>query len=157
MCKCLKVFVVSIFMALSVGALSALASGNIGEGYGQLVQPWFAPPAGLFPVVWTILYILMGISAGLIYCSNKDPEDKGEALSIYAFQLFLNFGWSILFFGLEMRLAAFFWLILMILAIAVMILRFARISKAAAYLQIPYLLWSMFAAVLNLSVYLLNR
>lgn len=145
----------SLVLSLGVGALSAMLSGNIAETYGSLTQPFFAPPPQIFPIVWTILYILMAVSAWLIYCS--DSPQKMEALKTYAIQLTLNFFWSILFFRFDMRLLAFFWLLLLIYYIIVMIKQFYEINKWAAYLQIPYLLWCMFAAVLNLSLYLLNR
>lgn len=145
-------FIIAILIPLAVGALSALFSGSM--SYSAFNKPSFAPPAYLFPIVWTILYILMGISSYIIY-SSKDAG-KAEALRVYALQLFFNFFWSILFFGQSWYLFAFIWLIALIVLIVVMIVRFYKISPAAAYLQIPYLLWCLFAAYLNYAIYQLN-
>jgi len=117
-------------------------------------KPAFNPPAFLFPIVWTILYILMGISSYIIYSS--DNQNKGKALTIYAIQLFFNFFWSIIFFGSSQYLLAFVWLVILIILIIVMIYKFYTIEPMAAYLQIPYLLWCLFAAYLNFMIYRLN-
>lgn len=143
----------SILIPLATGILSALLSGNM--SYNILNKPSFSPPGYIFPVVWTVLYILMGVSFYLIYAS--DAPGKEKALRIYWIQLFFNFFWSILFFRFSLYLPAFLWLIVLIFLIAVMIYRFYQISPLAAYLQIPYLLWCTFAAYLNFSIYLLNR
>ena len=145
---------ISIMIPLAVGSISALISGHT-MAYPTLIRPPLSPPAFLFPVVWTILYLLMGISSYMIYVSG-DPN-TGKALKYYALQLLFNFGWSILFFGLSQYLLSFIWLIALILLIAVMIYQFYRISPLAACLQIPSLLWCLFAAYLNRSIYLLNR
>ena len=122
--------------------------------YQNLNKPVASPPAILFPIVWTLLYILMGISSYLIYTSGS--EETSSALKIYGLQLFFNFCWSIIFFRFSMYLAAFIWLIFLIILIIKMIKQFFAINPAAAYLQIPYLLWCLFAAYLNFSVYLRN-
>lgn len=150
-----KALIVSILISVGVGAAAALFSGNSMDVYQNLVQPPLSPPGWLFPVVWTILYILMGISAYLIYVS--DSPYKNPALKIYAAQLAVNFLWTIIFFNLEMYLFAFLWLLLLLVLIILMIRSFAKISKTAAYLQLPYLLWVIFAGYLNLGIYLLNR
>ena len=152
--KNISALLISIMIPLAVGSISALISGNT-MAYQTLIRPPLSPPAFLFPVVWTILYLLMGISSYMIYVSG-DPN-TGKALKYYALQLLFNFGWSILFFGLSQYLLSFIWLIALILLIAVTIYQFYRISPLAACLQIPYLLWCLFAAYLNLSIYLLNR
>ena len=152
--KNISALLISIMIPLAVGSISALISGNT-MAYQTLIRPPLSPPAFLFPGVWTILYLLMGISSYMIYVSG-DPN-TGKALKYYALQLLFNFGWSILFFGLSQYLLSFIWLIALILLIAVMIYQFYRISPLAACLQIPYLLWCLFAAYLNLSIYLLNR
>lgn len=144
---------ISILIPLAVGSISSLFS-QAAATYRELNQPPLAPPSIVFPVVWTILYILMGISSYMIYMS-QDPG-RIQALKIYALQLFFNFGWSILFFTFSKYLLAFFWLIAFIILIAAMIKQFYKISPAAAYLQIPYLLWCLFAAYLNLGFYLVN-
>lgn len=143
----------SILIPLATGVLSTLLSGNM--SYNPLNKPAFSPPGYIFPVVWTILYILMGVSFYLIYVSAAPGKEK--ALRIYWIQLIFNFFWSIIFFRLSLYLPAFLWLIILIVLIAVMIYLFYKISPLAAYLQIPYLLWCLFAAYLNFSIYLLNR
>ena len=145
--------IISILIPLAVGSLSSLLSGNMTK-YASLNQPFISPPGLLFPIVWTVLYILMGISSYLIYAS--DHPDRKNALKTYGLQLAFNFFWSILFFGASQYFLAFIWLAVMIILIAVMIYQFYRINPLAAYLQIPYLLWCLFAAVLNFMVYQLN-
>lgn len=145
--------VIAILIPLAVGLLSSLFSQNM-TVYSTLRKPAFSPPGYLFPIVWSILYILMGISSYLIYQSEN--PDKEAALEIYAIQLLFNFLWSIIFFGFSQYLLAFFWLLALIALIAIMIYRFYQISPLAAYLQIPYLLWCVFAAYLNFMVYKLN-
>lgn len=149
-----SLFIMFLLIPLAVGSISALLSGNMSGSYASFAKPSFAPPGILFPIAWTILYLLMGISSYLIV--QSDHPDKCLALRIYFIQLFFNFVWSILFFGFSNYLLAFFWLLLLILLIIIMIVRFYKIKPLAAYLQIPYLLWCIFAAVLNFSVYLLN-
>lgn len=151
--KNVSALIISILIPLAIGSLSALFSGSA-AGYPALNNPPLSPPAFVFPTVWTILYILMGISAYLIDQSN-DPR-RYKALRIYGIQLFFNFFWSILFFRFSQYFPAFLWLAALILLIAVMIKRFFRINPASAYLQIPYLLWCLFAAYLNLMIAVLN-
>lgn len=153
--KNLKALVICILIPLVVGGLSALLTRNNMDVYENLNQPPLSPPGWIFPVVWTVLFILMGISSYLIYVS--DSRYKNSALKVYAVQLAVNFFWSIIFFNLQMYLLAFFWLLLLLALIVLMMISFYRISKPAAYLQIPYLLWVTFAGYLNFGVYWLNR
>ena len=145
--------IISILIPVAVGSISALISRIPGR-YAGMQQPPFSPPAIVFPIVWTALYILMGISAYMI--SRSEDARKSRALSVYALQLFFNFFWSILFFRFSWYLPAFFWLAAMIVLILIMIFRFFQIKPLAAYLQIPYLFWCLFAAYLNFGVYWLN-
>ena len=145
--------IIAILIPIAVGTLSALFSGNMSI-YSQINKPALSPPGILFPIVWTILYILMGISSYIIYVSNSPYEE--DALRVYALQLFFNFCWSIIFFRFNQFLFAFLWLIVLIALIIVMIYRFYKISKLAGYLQIPYLIWCTFAAYLNFMIYRLN-
>ena len=145
--------IISILIALAVGSLSALISGNMSM-YLSLNKPSFSPPPYIFSVVWTLLYILMGISSYLIFVSGN--KNSANALKIYGLQLFFNFCWSIIFFGFSQYLLAFLWLIALIILIIIMIQQFYKISPIAAYLQIPYLLWCIFAAYLNFTIYKLN-
>ncbi len=149
-----SLLLIFILIPLTAGAVSALFSGNMSLAYMDIYKPVFAPPGIVFPVIWTILYILMGISSYLIYKSNH-PQ-KQDALKIYFAQLFLNFMWSIIFFGFSKYLAAFWWLLILILFILYMVYRFYKINKIAAYLQIPYLIWCVFAAILNFFIHQMN-
>ena len=145
--------IISILIPLTVGTMSALFSGNM-SSYSILNKPAFSPPGFIFPVVWTILYILMGASSYRVYFSNS--SNKSKALLLYCIQLFFNFCWSIIFFGLDLFLFAFIWLIALIFIIIIMIRQFLIVNPLSAYLQIPYLIWCIFAAYLNFSIFLLN-
>lgn len=158
MWKKIKPYVISILIALAVGGLAAWLTMDSMDVYGTINKPSLAPPGWLFPVVWGILYVLMGISSALVYINNTvSPQEKASALKIYGLQLIVNFFWSIIFFNMQNYLFAFIWLLLLWVLIIVMIVRFARIKPIAGYLQIPYLLWVTFAGYLNLMIYLLNR
>lgn len=147
----------SIGLSLGVGILSGiLTMGNV-DIYKTLNLPPLSPPSFIFPIVWTVLFFLMGISAYLIYTSSASKVQKKKALTIYALQLSVNFFWSILFFNFNAYLLSFIWLLLLWLLILVMIYSFSKINKTAAILQIPYLLWVTFAGYLNLAIYFLNR
>ncbi len=150
-------YIVAILIPVAVGGLSALLTRGNMDIYENLIQPKLAPPAFLFPIVWTILYVLMGVSSAIIYNSDADKKEKTQALFVYALQLVANFFWSILFFNERLLLASFVLLLLLWSLILLMIVRFWKISKAAALLQIPYLLWVTFAGYLNLGIFLLNR
>ena len=150
-----KKLIISLLIPLAVGGLAAFLTRSDMEVYATLNQPPLSPPGWLFPVVWGILFILMGISAAIIYLSESPQRTR--ALKVYTLQLIVNFFWSILFFNLEARLFAFFWLLLLLSLVLLMFVLFKRISPTAAYLQIPYILWLLFAAYLNGAIYLLNR
>ena len=138
-----------------VGTLSALISGgNFSDFYNSLQQPPLAPPAWLFPVMWSILYALMGASAYLIW--EKDDTRKKGAIILYGAQLFANFLWSPVFFGLKSLKGATAVVIAMLILIIAIIFSFLRINKTSAYLNIPYLLWTIFAAYLTIGVTLLQ-
>ncbi len=157
MLKSIKTYAIGILIPLLVGALSAfLTRGNM-DLYADIVQPALAPPAILFPIVWTLLYALMGVGSVLVYQSNAVQGDKNQALFIYGLQLFVNFLWSIFFFNRRAFLFSFLWLVLLWLLIWAMIFAFRKCSRLAAWLQVPYLVWVSFAGYLNLSIYLLNR
>ena len=143
----------SLLIPLTVGAASSILSGTMMPP--TYIQPSFSPPGYLFPIVWTILYILMGVSSYLVYIS--DSPKKPAALLVYATQLVFNFFWSILFFRFSLYGLAFLWLLALIGLIAIMIYLFSKIGPTAAYLQLPYLLWCLFAAYLNFAVYMLNK
>lgn len=151
-----KALLVSIVIPLSVGLISGFLSRGGMEQFTSLNKPPLSPPGILFPIVWTILYILMGVASYLVFSSEKNNQDVKDALTVYGLQLAVNFFWSIFFFNLEWYLFSFFWLILLWVLIFYTIRLFYPISKPAAYLMIPYLLWVTFAGYLNLGVYLLN-
>ena len=148
-----KDLIISIAIPLAVGSLSVFLTQNNMEIFELLNKPILAPPGWLFPVVWTILYIFMGIASYLVFTSEK-PNDT--ALIVYGIQLVFNFFWTTIFFNLGMYLFAFVWLVVLWLLIFKTVILFYRISKLAGYLMIPYLLWVSFAGYLNLSIYLLN-
>ena len=148
-----KNLITCLAIPLAVGSLSALLTQNSMETFNSITKPGLAPPGWLFPVVWTILYILMGIASYLVLTSGKPNT---YALTVYGIQLVFNFFWSIIFFNLELYLFAFIWLVLLWLLILKTTLLFYQISKPAGYLMVPYLLWVTFAGYLNLSIYLIN-
>ena len=139
------------------GALAALLTREATELYGTtIVKPPLSPPAIVFPIVWTLLYALMGIGAARIYLTPPSPE-RQSALRLYVLQLVVNFFWSILFFNLQAFGFAFFWLVLLWALIVAMVLSFRELDATAAWLQIPYLIWVLFAGYLNYGVWMLNR
>lgn len=148
---------VSILIPLAVGAISALLTKGGMEQFNQLVQPPLSPPAWLFPVVWTILYILMGISVYLIKISDASIDEKQKAIRVYHWQLIVNFLWPTFFFNFGWYLFSLLWLLLLWILVLVMIRRFYSISKYAAWLNVPYIVWLTFAAYLNFGVWWLNR
>ena len=117
----------------------------------------FSPPGWVFPVVWSILYVLMGVSLYLVWASDAPKEQKTAAFVVFGISLLLNFLWSPIFFAARGFLAAFVVLVLLWLSVIGVILAFSRIKKTAGLLQLPYLLWVTFAGYLNLGVYLLNK
>ncbi len=145
-----------IALPLLVGILAAaLTRGGI-RGFAEVQQPPLSPPAILFPIVWTILYVLMGVGSYLVLTSNGSKEEIRSALSVYIWQLLVNFLWPTFFFNLKWYLFSFFWLVLLWILVFIMLKRFYRVSKVAAYINIPYLVWLTFAGYLNLGVYFLN-
>lgn len=145
-----------ILLPLAVGGLSALLSGDIGQLYSELNQPPFSPPGWVFPIVWTILYLLMGYASVRIYQDDAAPADKRRALTVYFLQLAVNGLWSPLFFRLQWRLAALAWIVLLWVLIILTMRRFSRVDEKASDLLIPYLLWVTFATYLNFGTWLIN-
>ena len=147
-------YAVSIAIALAVGGISAIVNtGKMNDP--NLIQPPLSPPVWLFPIVWTVLFTLMGISASKVYLS--DCPGKSDALFIYGTQLVVNFLWTVFYFSFSALALSFFWLLFLIILVVLMVVRFERCVSSGGKLQIPYLLWLCFAAYLNLSVWLLNR
>ena len=121
--------------------------------YGDMVKPPLSPPSYIFPIVWTILYILMGIS---YFIATKDNGNDKELNQIYILQLLVNFFWPIIFFVLKMYFTAFFWIILLLILVIIMIKELLKNNKISGCLQIPYLIWLLFATYLNIGIFLLN-
>lgn len=153
--KKLKKRLLCLAIPLAVGGLAALLSGGM-ESYKVVNQPPLSPPGWVFPVVWTVLYLLMGEASYRVLTANADPDQIKKALTAYGVQLFLNFLWPLVFFGGQMYLAAFFILIALWVGIFITMRRFSKINETAGDLLIPYLLWVTFAGYLNLGVFLLN-
>lgn len=148
-----KTYAKSIVIPVIIGGVVGLIiSGSI--DYNSLEKPFLSPPNILFPIAWTILYILMGLSYGML--EDKSLIDS-KTKTIYYIQLFVNALWSIIFFSLKWRLFAFIWILLLDILVIIMILNFYKKYKLSGLLQIPYLLWILFASYLNISIYLLNN
>ena len=150
--KSKKTKIVFILISLAVGGLSAFLTRNNMNVFDAIQKPPLTPPAIVFPIVWTILFALMGYGAARVYL--EDPTSNG--IEVFGINLAVNFFWSIIFFNLQAYTFAFIWLLLLIAVVIVMIIKFYRVDKAAAYLQLPYLAWLLFAGYLNLYIALMN-
>ena len=149
----IKIYAKSILIPVIIGGVIGLIISSSID-YNSLQKPPLSPPSILFPIVWTILYVLMGISYGILDSKSLiEPKTK----IIYSLQIFVNATWSLIFFTLKWRLFAFIWIIILDALVIVMIIDFFKKNKTAGLLQIPYLLWIIFASYLNLGVYLLNK
>nr|MBE6545271.1 tryptophan-rich sensory protein [Oscillospiraceae bacterium] len=149
---------VAIAIPLTVGIIAAALTRNNMDIYGQLKTPPLSPPAILFPIVWTILYILMGVSSAIVYLDReKNRRAVKKGLTYYAVSLVLNFAWSIIFFNLEAAFFALIVLITLLYCIVRTIIEYLKVKPLAAYLQIPYALWVAFAGYLNAGIWLLNQ
>ena len=153
----IKSYLFFILSALAVGGLSAFFTRNSMSIYDDILTPPLSPPSIVFPIVWTVLFTLMGISAAMIYNSDVPQKQKESALLTYALSLAVNFFWSLIFFNLRAFLFAFLWLLLLLYLIIKTILQYYKINKLAAYLQIPYAVWVTFAGYLTLGIWWLNR
>ena len=149
-----------ILLPLVGGSIITLFTINAQEAFGAFRQPPLAPPAWLFPVAWTVLYIMMGVASYLIYRvrAKKAGEKRLKAAELWLFyvQLLFNFVWTLLFFNANLKYFAFFWLVVMWLMILVLIVLCFKNRRAAAWLLVPYLLWTTFAGYLNLAIAILN-
>lgn len=151
-----KTLIIAVLIPLLTGGLSALISKNGFKDFQNMNQPPLSPPAWLFPVAWTILYILMGIASYLVFTSKSDTAEKKNAFIFYGVQLFFNFLWSPIFFVTKQYLFAFVWLLVMWGLIIITTLKFYKSDRRAGFLLLPYLLWVTFAGYLNFGVFLLN-
>ena len=146
---------INLLLPLAVGGLSAFLTADSMEVYQALRQPPLSPPGWLFPIVWAILYVLMGIAAYLVWV--RDSTGRNGALLFYGLQLAFNFVWTLIFFNLQNYGLALLWILILWVLILITTVRFFRETKAAGWLMVPYLLWVSFAVYLNAGVWLLNR
>lgn len=152
-----RTYTLSILFTVGVGALSAFLTRNSMDVYETINKPPLAPPPILFPIVWSVLYVLMGISFGnILIRGRKEGVYTLPSVKLYLAQLTVNFFWSIIFFGLRNFVLSFLWLVFLWVLIIMMIDNFSKISKFAAYINIPYFLWVSFAAYLNFMIYRIN-
>ena len=151
-----KALLIAVAVPLLVGGAAALLTGGSMDVFEAVEKPPLSPPGWLFPVVWTVLYTLMGVASYLVWNSIGAPRLRRQALRLYAAQLAVNFLWPFFFFSLQWYLFAFLWLVLLWVLILLTILAFRQISPVAAWLMVPYLVWVTFAGYLNLGIYILN-
>lgn len=148
-----KIYIKSILIPVIVGGIvGAIISSTI--DYNSLTKPFLAPPSIVFPIVWSILYVLMGISYGIL---ESNGQIDGKINLIYYIQLGVNALWSIFFFTLKWRLFSFIWILLLAVLVIIMIIKFYQKNKIVGLIQIPYLLWVLFASYLNIAIYILNK
>ena len=150
--------IVSIGIPLLIGGITSVLIPNMNLIYGNLVKPIFSPPPIVFPVVWTILYILMGIASYKVYILKYENVDVSSALFVYYIQLLLNFLWTFIFFGFRLYGLSFVELIFLVIFVILTIIRFyKKAGKKAALLLLPYLIWLIYAGVLNFFIWMLNE
>ena len=153
----LRQLIPALLLPLAVGAAAGFLTKEGMMMYALMAKPPLSPPAWLFPVVWTALYIMMGLASALVWSAGVSVSRRDRALSAYALSLVANFVWPFLFFWLELYNVAFFWLLMLWGMVAVCTLLFWYIRKSAGMLMLPYVAWLGFAAYLNLGVWILNR
>lgn len=149
----IKIYIKSIAIPVIIGGIVGFVISSSID-YNSLERPFLSPPSIAFPIVWSILYVLMGVSYGVLKSKKLTTT---EIDWIYYIQLGVNSLWSIFFFLAKWRLFSFIWIIILAILIIVMILKFYNKNKLAALLQIPYLLWVLFASYLNIAIYILNK
>ncbi|MBK5240870.1 TspO/MBR family protein [Clostridium sp.] len=147
---------ISILLAQGIGLLSGFLSMSPTNAYENFNKPSFSPPGWVFPVVWTVLFFLMAVSAYRIWMRGKSGVDVSKALTLYGIQLFLNFLWSIIFFRYRLYALAFLELLVLLVFILLTTFEFYRIDKTVGYLMVPYIAWVSFAGVLNYTIWMLN-
>ena len=152
----IKLLAICVSVPLIVGALSGIISRGGMEAFSALEKPPLSPPGWLFPVVWTILYVLMGVASYFVLKSDSEWSEVKPAIAVYALQLVFNFFWSIIFFSLGAFEIAFAWLCVLLALIVITNVRFWRINKWAGILMLPYIAWVTFAGYLNYAIAYLN-
>lgn len=150
--------VFNILVPLLGGFLVSYINRNAINFYSANVKkPFFTPPSIVFPIVWSILYFLMGIAAYRIYIRNKEHNEDNGAYFFYLIQLILNFMWSFIFFTFRLYGVAFIWIIILFIFVAITFIKFIKIDKIAGALLFPYMLWLVFAGVLNFFIWVFNE
>ena len=152
----IKSLITSILIPILTGILSSLLTIDSMGNFMSVKKTPLSPPEIIFPIVWTALYILMGVSSYLIKESGKSKILIKRVLNIYYISLFINFFWSIIFFNLRAYTFAFIWLLILFITVVLTYIKYYDIRKSAAYLQIPYITWIIFAGYLNLMISILN-
>lgn len=147
-------YIFSVFISVGTGGLSAFLTKDSMSIYSEIIRPPLSPPGGIFPAVWSILFVLMGIAAGAVWCSNGRKLDS--ALLFYGAQLVFNFCWSIIFFSFREFFIAFVWLLILLMLIGITALKFYKINRTSGLLMLPYFLWVLFAGYLNFMIWQLN-
>lgn len=155
-----KIHLGTLILCLAIpvltGVLSATITSSSMKAYASMNKPPLSPPAIVFPIAWTILYLMMGLALYLIVTTPSDKNLKGTAVLLFTIQLIMNFMWSIIFFKWGQYLAAFIWLIIMLCILIICAFRFYDINRSSAYLLIPYIVWLVFASYLNMGSFILN-
>ena len=151
-----KTLLLCLVIPLAAGGIGALLAGGFSGSYEAMYKPLLSPPGWVFPVVWTLLYLLMGYASYLVYTSEASMPRKRRPLTVYGVQLVINLLWPLFFFRLGLYVFAFVWLLLLVAAVLLCRLLFRYIDKKAGELLLPYLIWLFFAAYLNLGVAILN-
>lgn len=152
-----KALSISLLVPLAVGGLAAMLTMDSMAQFAALAQPPLSPPGWVFPVVWTVLYLLMGWASFLVWKSDAPQAEKTRALGVYGAQLAVNFAWPLLFFRAGLYGFALVWLVILLVLVVETVLAFRRIDRRAVWLLAPYILWLLFAAYLNAGVWMLNQ
>ena len=152
----IKVYALFILLSEAVGAVAGYLTKDGMQAYESAAKSALTPPSAAFPIVWTILYALMGIGAAMVYLAPPSAERK-RAVRLFKAQLAVNFLWSFIFFNMQAYGFAFIWLVFLWILVLLMIMSFKKVTGKAAYLQLPYLIWLSFAGYLNFITWLLNR
>ena len=160
--KEIRNFLISILIPILVGYCSSTISNliagiDVSTYYSQLIKPGFSPPSFIFPIVWVILYTLMGVSSYKIMKKGYELYKVRDAMFYYWLQLFLNFIWSILFFGLDLRFTALVVIIILIIIVSIMVYKFSKLNKFSAYINTPYIVWLLYALFLNYFIWVINK
>lgn len=151
-----KKLIIAVAIPLGVGIFASLLSADTMQTFQTLKKPFLAPPAWLFPVAWTILYVLMGIASYRVWTAVAIGERRKQALTLYGIQLAFNFFWTLIFFNLGEYFFALVWLVALWILIFLTKRQFGTIDKLAEYMLVPYLIWVAFAGYLNLGIWILN-